>query len=362
MPLNPYASMRFSSVFDKTDPEDPLNRKRFFSGIFPLSNQQPPEPPPEQDEGGKYFDEIERIRTNRGPALTAYQEHLDTMPTREETKPSKWRRLGASLSGAAEGLQRGFGAGFEHARGIVDAPYEKALGEWGNKQKSLGASAALEREEVQDQLKALSEARALGLKYDEYKLKRLESERDYDIADRTAATRERIADLTAQRDAATDARERRRIDAEITRAKEQLEINRFTATTGRQNANTQAANVESMIEDRTEGRVIDRERIAASVANSIRRADGSKPNPNEQYFALQNALDLLKTDPKYGRFVETDKAGKPSIKPSDGSPDYQEFMRRLKITSERSLSQGSFLDTDFGDEEEDDVLIEPEPR
>jgi hypothetical protein len=117
-----------------------------------------------------------------------------------------------------------------------------------------------------------------------------------------------------------------------------------------------------MIEDRTEGRVIDRERIAASVANSIRRADGSKPNPNEQYFALQNALDLLKTDPKYGRFVETDKAGKPSIKPSDGSPDYQEFMRRLKITSERSLSQGSFLDTDFGDEEEDDVLIEPEPR
>lgn len=332
-----------------------------MSGIFPMSAQIPPqEPEPtEQDEAGRYFDDMEQIRTHRGPALSAYQKHLDEIPTREKNKSGWGRKIAAGIIGGAQGLQQGFQAGAETGRRIAEAPYENALGEWSNKSKSLGASAALEREEVEDQLKALSSARALGLKHDEFKLKRLESDRDYDVNATNAETRSRIADLTEQRDRAVDARERRRIDNEIERATRQLDVNEFTAQTGRINAGTNARNVGSQIEDRNEGRVIDRERIAASIANSIRRADGSKASPDEQFDALDNAMVLLRGDPRFRKYITEDE-GKRSMTEDDGSPMYAEFKRRLKAAAESSL-KGSMFGGDEEENEDDDIDIFEEP-
>src|SRR3990167_7223888 len=127
--VNPFASMRMDSIFGG----DQKNRKRFLSNILPFQQAETQTPPlesrnpldirsmswtpsenkpeiiepEEENEGSKYFSELERIRGNRGPALSAYQKHLDTLPTREATKPSKLRRFGGALVGAAAGLQGG---------------------------------------------------------------------------------------------------------------------------------------------------------------------------------------------------------------------------------------------------------------
>src|SRR3990167_8396294 len=216
---NPFASMRFPNVFGRGDaPYEPNffgpTQKRFMSNVMPQPELEIPSYQSEpMDEGGRYFDEMQRIRGQRGPALTAYQEHLNAMPTREQTNPSILRRIGAALSGGAVGLQHGFGAGAEFASDFVESPYTSALSDWSAKAQPLGESANLEREEAESQLQALTSARALGLKYNEYELKRLQNERDYGLGQKRESTRARIADLTQGRDEAVNERVRKRIEA-----------------------------------------------------------------------------------------------------------------------------------------------------
>lgn len=377
---NPFSSLRFGNVYGDADygasgypsPYQNFGGKRFMSSIYP--NQTPPEPPPPrptfgppadapsygqgfgaeqpaQDEGGKYFDEIQRIRGMRGPAVSAYQAHLNAMPTEKSTEPSLGRKILGGV--AAMGLgwnspERGINAGQE----VLDTPYKDAIRDWSNKAKGLGESAKLEQQDAETQYQALAQARALGLKYDEYRLKQLENNRTFGINTQREATRARVADLTAQRDAATNTRERNRIDAEIDRAKRQLDINRDVADTGRMNAKTGQINAETN-KTRAQTYVASQQSLNNyRTARLDQLAKASQATPNELSKAMESALTLLAREPAFKDFIDT-KTYPPVVKdPSTymGSPQmsqYQAFNRRLREAIDSQINQGKLL---LGDE------------
>lgn len=357
MAYNPFGSFR--NVFDRA--EGAGSKKRFLSSMFPF-RQQPQQPSTlptfprqvqlpqfepmedERSEGESYFDEMEKIRTRRGPALSAYQQHLKDIPTRETAKPSIGRRIGAGLIGAAAGLQGGVGAGLQTSMGLTEAPYTRAVEDWSNRAKGLGESARLEREEVEGQLKALSEARALGLDYDEYELKKLQTMSKIGLDERAQSTRERIADLTQQRDRATDERERTRIQGLIDYQQGQLRIGGRRATSEERRAATGERAQKSLENYR--------------IARLEQLAKSSGASPNELGKAMENALNLLARDPAFADFIDSD-VYPPVVKDPRGwfsgpaQEQYRAFNRELRKQIEAQIREGKLLTGDEGEDSED---------
>jgi hypothetical protein len=362
MGLNPFFASRAAGIF--SGGETP-GKKRFVGGVSPVTQPRLPTPRlpqvmSEPNEGMSFFDEMRQIRQNKGPALTAYQEALKRQPTREDHKPSILRRIAGSIMGAGAGMQEGASSGFQTAQRVVDAPYGRAVERYNNEIGGLAESANLERQEMEDQIQALTQARALGLKYDEYKLKMLESERDYEIAQRNAAAREQVNQLTAQRDNTRDERERARLDAQIQYWNGQLQIGSTNARTGRMNAETNRENIWDLTNvHRPQSRAL---QLFAIESANTRNAAGRRPTPTEQARAVENALGMMRSDPKWRGFIQDVGAGEyptaTDIKEDDGSPHYREFKMELKRRVEDAIRRGS----PFGDlegEEDDPFIIEP---
>jgi hypothetical protein len=302
-----------------------------------------------RSEGMKYYDELENIRTNRGPALSAYQKALEEQPTYDQFKPSFGRKLAAGIAGGAAGLGGDARGGVQMAQYIKDAPYDRAKGEYESRMKNLGASAKLEQDEIEAKLKSLQAARALGLDYDEYELKKTEhawkritDENAMNVANRGAATGEKNAE-TNQTQAETG---QFNADTQRWEAGATDRWRNRTATTAEEAQDANERNINSMIEDRLRDDETARARIAASLEAARIRSGATNPSPaSNQQGAIDNAVRMMARDPRFSRYFDMEDPAAPSIKADDKSPGYEEMMRELQTITERQLFKG----TPFGE-------------
>lgn len=358
---NPFASMRIRNIFSQPETQQGI-QKRFMSGIAPrpkpklsympeeetdFSGVDSADPTdPNQNEASQYFDQMERVRRNKGPALTAYQQALTEQPTAESTRPSTGRRVGAAIAGAFGGLGGGVGAGVKTANDILDAPYRVAMRDYSNRIGGLGESAKLEQDDTEAQLKALTTARAMGLKYDEFKLKKLESDRDYGVAtDKVGIDRDRAATYKDVSSRQAGAAERRATTGEAGQAdtaayrRRQAGTADRVAATGERNAATGEANAASL-------------KTYREKTVELKGKDGKKVSPSQQAYAVDNALRELAQDPKFAVFINT-KGKNPEAIKDDGSPMYAEFQRRKKRLAQASIEAGTPFDEDDDDDDDD---------
>lgn len=82
--------------------------------------------------------------TPKNDAMSAYQQHLDAMPTRDQYAPSKLRRILAGASGFGVGW-RNPEAGMKLTESIIDQPFNRATDDWKQKGSVLGAKAEAEQ-------------------------------------------------------------------------------------------------------------------------------------------------------------------------------------------------------------------------
>jgi len=324
---------------------------------MPEDIEEPPEPP--QSEASKYYDEIESIRTKRGPAVSAYQKGLREQPTNADYKPSFWRKLGgAAIAGlSAVSDDTSAGEAIELGSNFIRSPYKRAMEDYGNRMKGLGASAKLEINEVESQLKSLREARALGLDYDEFKLKKLEAASRMKIDEGQLDVQRGNLDVNRANSATTAAGQK---DLEGHRAGI-LKNQSRTAATGERNASTNAANAASLATHRKDMVGVARERIKAATANAAARAN--KASPSAQEDAINGALRQLQAHPLYKNYIEGSYEDNTlDMKEDDGSSPYQDFMKRVKEITERQLQKGTPFGDEFNDmddDEDEDLVIEP---
>lgn len=348
--------------------------KRFLTGTDPTFKAPfgaevdvGTESPEQGFDSSRYFDELQRIRQKRGPALSAYQKALGEMPTRETTKPSIGRRIAGAFAGGLTGMSQGPGAGMEAASNFVEAPYMRSLNEYNNRLKGLGESARLEQDETESELKALAEARALGLKYDEYELKKRATLHKMDMDEGDLDVKYGSLDVSRgnlgvnQENAATN-----RTNAESLRGYRtgQLAVAGRNASTAERNAATNAANAGSLSGYRN------RMAGAAERRNEIvgNRRQGQPPSPREQNDAQNVALSQMMRDPKWAPYIkEQDDQMEPYIMADDdGTSTYTTFQRELRRRVERILGGTPYLeefgDTDFTGGDDDDLIITPSAR
>lgn len=140
---------------------------------------------PEQDEGSKFYGELQRIRNQATPGLTAYQGALQEMPTPDQYKPNWLTRIASGLSGLGAGI-RDPAAGVATALKLNRAPYEQAMETYTNRLGGLKEQAEMEQRDRSSRMKAIQDAQELGLKYKEYEYKKAESEGNVAARDITA--------------------------------------------------------------------------------------------------------------------------------------------------------------------------------
>lgn len=122
-----------------------------------------------------------------GPAQDKYKSYLDKVPNPQDYAPTKWRRLGAILSGTSAAL--GGKNGYEVARNIVRDPYETAYEDWGRGGQGLKEAATME--EASAAKKATLYQKILSDYMDAQRW-----ERDYEIKMKNATTAEERNELT----------------------------------------------------------------------------------------------------------------------------------------------------------------------
>lgn len=96
------------------------------------------------------------IGTDQPPMQKAYKDFLSAgAPNKEDFKPSKTNRLAAILGGVSDGITHGAGAGIKTARGVLDEPYDDAMGKYALQAKKLEAGAGLEEKDINNRVKIL---------------------------------------------------------------------------------------------------------------------------------------------------------------------------------------------------------------
>lgn len=358
-------------------------RKRFFTGVDPTTagsdyggtpgddgdpelgsvTDTPQAPAPQQSEAGNYFDEMQRVLRNR-PATSAYQDALKTPPQEANYHPSLGRRLAGFGLGLAQGATSGDARqGMQLADTVINDPFKKQQSDYALSIGNKKAAAQIEGGDVDDQLKSLSEARAMGLKYDEFKLKQKEDNEKhlYDEADRKV--KQQTADAaTARANAYVKAQGKGDYEYKVQSDGSILAINKhdsndqktipaksieaFTAQTGRMNANTGAKSAADRARD------ID-SLIATRAATGKRKTPASA---GDQGKAIDTALSLLYRDARFKKFIKVggDADKEPYVMAADdGSPMYRAFRDELKKKVTDALERGTpFGDSAGGDDED----------
>lgn len=381
---NPFSMARMRSIFSAPETED-QKQKRFLSGVSPFGPKRPdsyssifttdtvdppsPETPAvgdDDDDLPNYMKEAARLQSGNGPALTAYQNELKYQPQYEDYKPGTGRRIGATLAAAMSGYGGGVGAGLATGSQILDAPYATARSEYNSKIRNMAASAKLEETQNKNSLNSLAQARALGLKYDQYKLREAEVNGKQKVAETNAATsRDRAKawiakqgrkgyKYTQQEDGSllatntSDPADVYTVPAK-TIAAAQLKVNRRNADSTAANSATAASNATSLAEFR-KGDLKIRGEKEARLGKT-----GKTVAPSQQAYARDNALRELFSDPRFNKFVIQSDKGTFEATVDDKSLMYQEFKKRLKRLTEASILSKVALDDD--DDSDADIEI-----
>jgi hypothetical protein len=348
---------------------DLLRRRNLFApptrpAGFSLDQPAPPAPglsmgaprplPPDEPEGldeddsdNNYFDMIRKL-SQPGPKMTAYQAALEKSPQEADYQPTKKGRLLAALAGFATGMKNP-AAGFTLAKGITQDPYERALRQHAMELQQTGTGANLERMAAQDQLKEISAARSMGLKYSEFKLKQaqaaaLDRYRQGELGIRGDELGIRRQDSATRVRQAGAAEERNRITNELNQGN--LKLRGQEVAIRGQEANTRKAAQRSLeTYHNVMGDAYKKRTEAISSKDKVQ-------NSTQQAAAIQNAYQTLRLDPKWSEYIIADESnpGKLMPKAPDKSRTYEMFRKELERRVTTALSQGSPV---FQDEEDD---------
>jgi len=115
------------------------------------------------------------------PALDTYRKYLSQSPDAADYAPTKWDRLAAGLGGISAGLKDP-AKGIQVAQGMNRSRYDTALKDYYAQAAPLKEAAGIEREGMQDRVKALLEGQERQQKYMDYVRNLSKDERDYLIA------------------------------------------------------------------------------------------------------------------------------------------------------------------------------------
>lgn len=260
-----------------------------------------------------YFEQLERIRNNKGPALTAYQHAIDNQPTPEQYKPSLGRRIGAIASAALTGYGSGDAEkGIRVGREVNDSPYLKAQGMYRTKLGALQESAKLEDISTNKQMSNLEKAQAMGLKWDEFQATREDKAESRKIAQQNADTSSKNVDSEVKyRDATIDEKGKSRVISQ-------------------QNADTSKKNAASLDEYR-KGML----RIHQQTADARDKA-GKYITPAQKKIAYDLALREMMSDKNYSRFV---KDGDSASAPFVIKPDDSDLFKHFKVDLDKRVKQ-----------------------
>lgn len=340
---NPFEAKRARNILGiepmgQTSPM-PTNR---LSGIY----DQPDEP---QDEGSRYYDEMTRLQDTMGPGLKAYKEYLTQLPQREDYKPSVWTRVAAGLSGMSAGF-RNPAEGIKTAQDLNMSNYRNAMIDYANKGKGLAEQANMEQDELDSKIKALQNARAMGLKYDEFKLKQLEAERKNQVDRMNAGANVRRADAawatankkdyigTPQQDGSTLYTNKSDPNDKVLVGGKSVAAGQLGVARG----NLANSVRRTDIFDRSERDANNRGWTSLSIQNE-RAKNGLNshiPTPNEQQDATDNALREMSKDPDFSDFITTDAQGYPDYVADDGTEEYKIFLDALKAKTDEIIAGG----------------------
>src|SRR5262245_63742935 len=129
-PVSPYRRIfRDQDKMSSPRDADPYPQPNFQQTPIQLGDIEEPAP---VSSSSRFYDELQRIRNEATPGLTAYKEALNRMPTPEEYKPNWLTRIASGLSGFSAGA-RDAGKGIEVAMGLNRAPYRHAMEEYSDR-------------------------------------------------------------------------------------------------------------------------------------------------------------------------------------------------------------------------------------
>lgn len=111
----------------------------------------------EQEQSDPYNDIISRYRSilsGDSPALGRYREAMQNMPRREDHDLGRWGKIGAALAGFGAGYNDP-SEGIKVATSLREAPYRRALDDYGLELNNLGQEAEFEHQDRANRLKGL---------------------------------------------------------------------------------------------------------------------------------------------------------------------------------------------------------------
>ena len=365
---NPFSSLRMRGVMGGSPYKQIFGGQKRLSPYQQIQFGQDEEDSDEMmsqpDEGSRFYDEMQRIRGQRGPALSAYSQALGEQPTPDQYKPNWLSRIGAGLAaggGAWEGNNAAMAAGMANR----DRPYNQAMEQYNTKIGNLGEQARLEGDETEASLRALSQARALGLNYDKYKLQ----EREFQLKQSESIQKAENDKMTSQASmmrakAYADAQRKPgydtfpQVDGSVlyqnkndrndsfvvpanTVAAGQLRVSQTNAQSSRMSAGAAVSNAatSSRNADINATRAKDYTRNVDSLINSRGAGEGSLLAPNIQSQARELAIKELELDPRFAKFVRTDEYDDIPDPKTFRPEEYQFFMKALEAKVKDILSR-----------------------
>jgi hypothetical protein len=182
-------SMRMNSVLGgggAAPPMSPWKRNLMGQSPTPMRDQPPmpsfdlspmqdvEEPVAPRSSSSRFYDELQNIRNEGTPGLTAYKEALNEMPTPDQYKPNWLTRIASGLSGFSSGMKDA-GKGIQTAMSLNRAPYEQAMEEYSGRLGTLKEQAGMESEDRDTRLKSVQDAWEMGLKYEDFERKKEET-------------------------------------------------------------------------------------------------------------------------------------------------------------------------------------------
>lgn len=310
---------------------------------------------PEEQGDLDYFDEMERVRGNM-PAMSAYKQALLNQPNRADYKPGWGSRITAALAGAAAGYGNPR-AGIETAQGVLDSPYRRAMEDYSTKSEALRRGADIESDEVDSRVRSMAQARALGLKFDEFQ----DRQRKTDIEGFKAETeRSRVkawaADIERGNFRPINVKggvqmvnnknpERSYKIPGKTVAELQSDIQSRFAATGEENVKTRRSELGLRREDAVKrwAHMANQDAATRTRVDAIleKAKQGKQLNPGQQYTAIATALDSLAPDRKWKKFIDVDPVrGTAFMKEVEDTtdPEYHKFLDALESRVKSGMS------------------------
>lgn len=303
----------------------------------PIESRQAPEKRQPSSEWDNYLSEMSDIYTKEGAAAGAYREHMNAVP--EYQTPSRWSKVGAALVGGAEGYAHGAGAGWNAAQNVHQAPYRRAMEQWGVKEQALGRNAEIEDKSSNRRLQFMKETREVA--QDEQELSKWM--RDYDL--KVTQEENDEAHREAEREEWETRGYRTRFDDKGNEVAYHPGRPGSEHILGSSSKKTDWAYDDKRLAQGAEGNRIARDRlgIADRTEQRMNRREDRYENPpisaSEQSAARDSALNRASLERRdWAEFV-TPEGGANAPQDPDKRAKFREFMRRVEAIEKGIFSQ-----------------------